>query len=90
MPMEPQGAMPVDPGNGLLGECPATMTTAMVQTPAGQRLALTIRTPSSTTTVFLGGKDAQAWAAQLTRESGQMSTSGLVAANGHLNGGHGG
>lgn len=86
----PQAVPPADPGNGLLGETPAQMTTAMVQTPAGQRLMLTIRTPSCTVTVFLAGQDAKAWAAQLARESGQMSTAGLVAANGHLNGGHGG
>jgi len=80
--MPAQGPPPVDPGNGLLCEQPAQLTTALVMTPVGQRLALTIGTTSSTVTVFLQGKDAKAWAAQLTRDSAGMSGTGLVAANG--------
>ena len=75
---------PVDPGNQLLTETPAQLTTALIDTPHGQRLALTIRTTSTTVTVLLQGGDAKAWAAQLTRDSALMSTTGLVVANGNL------
>lgn len=56
--------------------------TALAATPAGQRLSLTIRTPTTTLTVFLAGPDARAWAAQLTKDSASMSVAGLVVANG--------
>lgn len=76
---------PFDPGNQLLGETPAQLSTAAVDTPLGQRLALTIRTPSTTVTVLLRGADAKNWAAQLTKDSAAMSGSGLVAAgSGHI------
>lgn len=75
-------ATPFDAGNALLAEQPAQLITAVVQAPAGQRLALTVRTPSATVTVFLAGKDAKAWAARLTQDSGAMSESGLVVAAG--------
>jgi hypothetical protein len=81
-PPAPAPAAPFDTGNPLLSEQPAQLITAVVQTPAGQRLATTIRTPSATVTVFLAGKDARAWAARLTTDSGAMSVSGLVVANG--------
>ena len=76
-----------DTGNPLLSEQPAQLTTALIQTPAGQRLATTIRTPSSTVTVFLACVDARAWAAKLTADSGAMSVTGLVVANGSTLGG---
>ena len=71
---------PFDAGNQLLAETPAQLTTATVDTPAGQRLAVTIRTASTTQTVFLQGADAKTWAAQLTREASAMSGSGLAVA----------
>ena len=76
----PQPATPFDQGNPLLGETPAQMTTVVIDTPAGQRMALTIRTPSTTVTILLAGKDAQEWAATLTRTADQMSASGLIVA----------
>lgn len=69
-----------DQGNSLLGETPAQLTVALIGTPLGQRLALTVRTPSTTLTVLLGGKDAQAWAANLTKAADSMSASGLIVA----------
>ena len=54
--------------------------TAVLGTPAGQRLAMTVRTPSATVTVLLSGADAKTWAAQLTRAAAGMSSSGLVVA----------
>ncbi len=83
-PPQPAPPPPFDAGNPLLGEGPAQITSALVDTPAGQRLALTIRTQSSTVTVFLQGADAKNWAAQLTRDSAAMSGAGLVVANGAL------
>jgi hypothetical protein len=43
----PPQVPPVDPGNQLLSEVPALLTTAIVNTPQGQRLAATIRTAST-------------------------------------------
>jgi hypothetical protein len=69
-----------DKGNKLLGELPAQLTTDIIDTAAGQRLVLTVRTPTTTLTVFLQGADAKNWARQLTAESGKMSSTGLVTA----------
>lgn len=80
-PVPPPPA-PFDTGNQLLGEQPAQLVPAVIDTPAGQRLALTVRTPSATVTVFLAGKDARTWAAALTTAAEGMSVSGLVVANG--------
>jgi hypothetical protein len=68
----------------LLGETPAQLSTAVVQTPAGQRLAFTIRTPSTTVTVFLAGKDAKAWASNMSQVAGSMSANGLMVAGGKI------
>jgi hypothetical protein len=81
-PAAPPPPAPFDAGNALLSEQPAQLVTAVVQAPAGQRLALTVRTPSATVTVFLAAQDARAWAARLTADSGAMSVAGLVVANG--------
>jgi hypothetical protein len=77
--------LPVDPGNQLLGETPAQLATALVDTPAGQRLALTIRTPSTTLTVLLGAADAAVWAGNVKTAAGQMSSTGLIVAAPGLN-----
>jgi hypothetical protein len=80
----PAPPTPLDTGNTLLGENPAILFTALVQTPLGQRLAVTIRTPSTTLTVFLAGQDAKTWAANLATAAAPMSGAGLVAANGNV------
>lgn len=83
----PAPPAPFDTSNTLLGEQPAQLTTAIVTAPTGQqRLALTVRTPSATVTVFLAGQDARAWAARLTTDAGAMSVAGLVVANGTVPG----
>ena len=66
--------------------CPAAaqLVTAAMQTPAGQRLVLTIRTPSATVTVLLAGQDAKTWAAKLTETAEGMLSAGLIAANGNI------
>ena len=70
-----------DEGNKLLGELPAQLTTDVISTAAGQRLVLTVRTPTTTLTVFLRGADAKNWAHQLSSEASMMSDSGLITAN---------
>jgi hypothetical protein len=54
----------------------------VIDTPAGQRCAVTVRTASATQTVFLQGQDAKNWAANFTRAAAAMSSSGLVVASG--------
>lgn len=78
-----------DTGNALLGETPAQLSTTVVETTGGQRLALTIRTPSTTLTVLLNGKDAGTWSQNISRAAGAMSKSGLIVANGHVPAGGG-
>ena len=73
---------PFDPGNQLLAETPSFLTTTLADTPAGQRLMVTVRTTSATTTVLLNGPDAKKWAAQLTAAAANMSGGGLIVANG--------
>ncbi len=78
-------AAPFDTGNSLLGEVPAQLATALIDTPAGQRMALTIRTASATLTVLLSAEDGRAWGANITGTAKQMSAAGLVVAGaGHL------
>lgn len=78
-----QPVPPFDTGNPLLGEQPANLTTALVQTPLGQRLALTVRTASTTATVFLAKADADTWAANIKATADQMSGAGLIVAPGN-------
>lgn len=66
----------VDTGNQLLSDGPAQLTTAIMDTPAGQRLALTLRTGSTTVTVFLVKDDVGTWRDQLASEHGKMN--GLI------------
>jgi hypothetical protein len=80
---QPSAPPPLDPGNALLAETGAQLSTALVQTPAGQRMVLTVRTSSATLSVFLQAGDAKTWAAQISKVAGQMSTAGLIIANGH-------
>jgi hypothetical protein len=67
-----------DEGNQLLSGVASQLTTKLVDTPVGQQLAMTVRTASTTLTVFLGGPEAREWAAQITRDSAAMSGAGLV------------
>ncbi len=86
MPQEPQGRPVFDLGNNLLGEQPAQIDLKKVPTPGGERLAFTLRTPSTTCTAFLTGKDAKTWARILTREAEGMSETKLVTGNGMVPG----
>lgn len=88
-PLPPGPEVPVDTANQLLGETPARFLTSLIETAAGQRLALTIRTSSTTLTVLLGAADAKTWAALFSGAAAAMSQSGLIVSNGRLNGGAG-
>lgn len=50
-----------DPLNDLLGPTPAHLATSVIDTPKGMLALATIRTPSTTLTVFLTPADLQAW-----------------------------
>lgn len=78
--MTPTQIPPADPGNQLLAEVPAQLTTAIADTPAGKRLVMTIRTPSTTVTVFLDRDDARAWGDKVKTEADQMG--GLTVVRG--------
>lgn len=68
---------PVDPGNQMLGEVPATFQCTPVNVqPGGQRLAFTVRTQSTTLTVLLQKDDAQRWRDVLSEAIGRMN--GLI------------
>lgn len=67
-----------DAGNQLLGQVPAQLTTSLMETPAGQRLVLTIRTASTTMTVLLAQPDAKAWGESLSGLAARMSAAGLI------------
>ena len=75
---QPVAPPPLDTGNQLLGETPANLTTAVVNTPAGQRMALTVRTASTTLTLFLAKDDAGIWGEQIKAAASGMS--GLILA----------
>ena len=76
---------PVDQGNQLLGETPAQLSTALIQTGDGQRLMLTIRTPSTTLTVLLKQPDGLTWGSNIKAAADQMSRTGLIVATGNGN-----
>lgn len=68
----------VDVGNPLLAETPAHLACAVAQTPGGQRAVLTIRTASSTVTVFLSKQDLEQWQSDLKATRSAMT--GLIVA----------
>jgi len=71
---------PVDPGNALLGGVPAQLTVSEQQTSNGKMAAVTIRTPCTTLTVFLGREEAASWATLIQRTADQMGGLVLVGA----------
>ena len=68
----------VDPGNPLLAEGPAGLSCGLIQTPAGQRALVTVRTSSATVTVMLSKADAEKWASRIRGAASAMS--GLILA----------
>ena len=74
---QPQQVPPVDTGNQLLAETPAQLVTGLVDTPAGQRLAVQV-------TLLLAADEAKALAAGIANVAASMSTTGLIIANGAM------
>lgn len=89
MSQPPPGA-PVnllDTGNPLLAQGPARLDTGTVWQPGGggQVGVITVRTPSSTQTVFLSPGDVKTWAKIIAALAESMSSSGLIVpGNGHI------
>jgi len=74
----------IDSGNPFLGpDYPAVLTTGRIQTPAGERLCLTILCGSATPTVTMDQGSAKEWAAQIEAEASNMT--GLILPNGQVN-----
>lgn len=72
----PTQAPPIDTGNPLLNEVQAMLQATPVNTPRGQRLALTVRTGSTTLTVLLAKDDAGRWRDVISEGVGKMT--GLI------------
>jgi hypothetical protein len=66
--------------NSLLGPGPATLETALADSPNGKVMLLTIRTASTTLTVFLSGREARAWGERIIADAAQMPGGALVVA----------
>lgn len=73
---------PVDTGNPILNEGPAVFQCTPVNTGGGQRLAVTVRTPTTTLTILLMKDDAKNWRDTMSEGIGKMS--GLIVANGSI------
>jgi hypothetical protein len=73
------GDPPVDFGNKLLSIVPVNLTVSLQETPAGQRLAVTVRTVDTTLTVFLAKDEVEAW--QTALASGKAGMTGLILGN---------
>jgi len=79
-PQAIHGRAPVDLGNQLLSIVPQELTVSVQETPAGQRLATTIRTVDTTLTLFLAKDEVDAW--MKTLATGKAGMTGLIL--GHL------
>jgi hypothetical protein len=63
----------LDAGNSLIAQVPAQLHTGMVSGPAGKIGVVTLRTTSTTVTVFLSAVDLRTWAELLTGLADKMS-----------------
>jgi len=63
---------PWDPANSLLQEAGCQITTQSVETPVGPRVVFTIRTNSTTLTVFLRKGNALQVADKIREEAGKL------------------
>lgn len=70
------GKPPVDLGNDLLSIVPQNLTVSVQETPAGQRLAVTIRTVDTTLTLFLAKDEVDGWIRALG--AGKAGMTGLI------------
>ena len=69
-----------DPGNELLAAGPSRLTGSLADTADGQRFMLTIRTASTTLSVFLTREEARGWGESIIRLAASMN--GLAVAKG--------
>jgi hypothetical protein len=69
----------VDMANPMLTQVPAQLDTGSVGTPSGKLGVLTIRTASTTLTVFLTQDDLRTWSGLLTGLADQLGGSIVVA-----------
>lgn len=76
----PQAPVLVDTGNTLLSRTDFQLSTGSIEAPGGTLGVLTIRTPSTTLTLFLPGKDVKEWAGMLDDLAAQLDGTGLVKA----------
>lgn len=77
VPDQPPVDVPLfDAGNPYIGEVPAMQAMELIDTPNGQRLALTLRIPNTTVTVLLAQDDAKRWRDQLSSKIAEMN--GLI------------
>lgn len=80
--MPDQNQMPAaDPGNPFLSTGPCGLTSTVIDTPEGQRLMLTIRTPSTTLTVFLEKSHGQSWIDVIKDGMNKMTSLTVAPAN---------
>ena len=70
----------VDAGNALVAQVPTQIHSGSVMTPAGKLGVVTLRTASTTMTVFLSGAELRSWATMLTGLADEV-TGGLVTAS---------
>lgn len=75
-----QGVPQFDTGNALLSIVPSQLTVSPQQTPAGQKLAATVRTVDTTLTVFLDAAEVDNWIHALKNGRAQMT--GLIVPGG--------
>ena len=78
---EPNQPPAADPGNTFLSIGPCSLSTTIIDTPAGQRMMATIRTASTTLTVFLERQDAENWENVINSERVKMTSLVLAPAN---------
>lgn len=76
----PQAPQLIDGGNALLNRTPFTMSTGSIETPDGRLGVLTIRTPSTTLTLFGQAEDFRNHATLLSDLAGKLEGNGLVQA----------
>jgi hypothetical protein len=76
----PPDLPPCDPGNELLAAGASRLTGSLADTADGQRFMLTIRTPSTTLSVFLTREEARGWGEGIIKLAATMN--GLAVAPG--------
>lgn len=75
-----QGVPQFDMGNQLLSIVPSQLTVSPQQTPAGQKLAATVRTVDATLSVFLDADEVDNWITAL--KTGRAQMTGLILPGG--------